>query len=137
MADSSEFSNWFSGDVATFGDRIAGAREAAGMTREDFATRLGVRVKTVAAWENDATEPRGNRLQMMAGMLNVSMRWLLTGEGNDLDAPDAEGAMTLPAKIALADLARMRGQLAQLSREMEQTEGRLRDLLQADLKGAA
>lgn len=137
MAECSETSGWFSGDVATFGDRIAGAREAAGLTREEFATRLGVRVRTVAAWEDDVFEPRGNRLQMMAGMLNVSLRWLLTGEGDDLPPPDAEGAMTLPAKIALADLARMRTQLGQLSREMEQTEDRLRKLLQADMTGAS
>ncbi|NJM82552.1 MAG: helix-turn-helix domain-containing protein [Tabrizicola sp.] len=131
MAESSETKGWFSGEVATFGDRIAGAREAAGLTREEFATRIGVRVKTVSAWEEDLSEPRGNRLQMLAGMLNVSIRWLLTGEGDDLDAPDAPGAMTLPAKIALAELARMRTQLAALTREMEQTEDRLRRLLQA------
>ncbi len=131
MAESSEAAGWFSGEVATFGDRIAGAREAAGLTRDEFATRLGVRAKTVAAWEDDASEPRGNRLQMMAGMLNVSLRWLLTGEGDDLGAPDAPGTLTVPAKIALAELARMRAQLEILGREMRQTEDRLRHMLQA------
>ncbi len=137
MAETSETAGWYSGEVATFGDRISGAREAAGLTREDLANRLGVRPKTVAAWEDDAFEPRGNRLQMIAGMLSVSIRWLLTGEGDDLPAPDASGAMILPAKLALADLARMRTQLTQLTREMQQTEDRLRALLQADAAGAA
>ncbi|MGL4239187.1 helix-turn-helix domain-containing protein [Tabrizicola sp.] len=137
MTENGETNGWYAEGVATFGDRLSGAREAAGLTREEFATRLGVRLKTVAAWENDASEPRGNRLQMLAGMLNVSMRWLLTGVGDDLEPPDAPGAMTLPAKIALADLGRMRAKLAQLSREMEQTEDRLRQLLQNDMKGAA
>jgi HTH-type transcriptional regulator, cell division transcriptional repressor len=137
MTEISETTTWYSDSVATFGDRIAGAREAAGLTQEDLATRLGVRLKTVAAWEDDAFEPRGNRLQMMAGMLNVSLRWLLTGEGEDVAPPDTPGAMTLPAKVALAELGRMRAQLQQLSKEMEQTEDRLRELLQADLKGAA
>jgi transcriptional regulator with XRE-family HTH domain len=131
MAESSETAGWFAGDVATFGDRMAGAREAAGLSREEFATRLGVRLKTVAAWENDEFEPRGNRLQMMAGMLNVSIRWLLTGEGDDLAAPDAPGAMSLPAKVALAEITRLRTQLESVSRQMQQTEDRLRELLQA------
>jgi HTH-type transcriptional regulator, cell division transcriptional repressor len=137
MTETNGTSAWFGADVATFGDRIAGAREAAGLSQEDLATRLGVKLKTIAAWEDDAAEPRGNRLQMMAGMLSVSLRWLLTGEGDDVDAPDAPGALTLPAKIALADLGRMRGQLAQLSRDMEQAEDRLRLLLESETRGAA
>lgn len=137
MAENSDTKGWYSGDVATFGDRLAGAREAAGMTREDLARRLGVRIKTMAAWEQDVSEPRGNRLQMLAGMLNVSMRWLLTGEGDDLAPPHVDGVMILPAKLALADLARIRAQMAQLAREMEQAETRLREILEAESKAAA
>jgi transcriptional regulator with XRE-family HTH domain len=137
MAETSPEANWYAADVATFGDRLAGAREGAGLSQEDLAQRLGVRLSTLRNWEEDLAEPRGNRLQMLAGMLNVSMRWLLTGEGEDLGAPDAEGAMTLPAKVVLADLTRLQTQLAQLSREVQQAEVRLRNLLQADLKGAA
>ena len=34
--------DWFGPDAATFGDRVAGAREAAGMTQAQLARRLGV-----------------------------------------------------------------------------------------------
>lgn len=126
MADSSD---WFSDDVATFGDRLAGAREAAGLTQEQLAKRLGVRVATINAWEEDAKEPRANRLQMMAGMLNVSIRWLLTGEGEGLDAPSSPGTLSDNAQAALRDLGRMRAQMLALSTEMGQLEKRLRHLL--------
>ncbi|MFZ1338625.1 MAG: helix-turn-helix domain-containing protein, partial [Paracoccaceae bacterium] len=48
-----ETGNWYAADVATFGDRLAGAREAAGLAQEDLAQRLGVRLTTVQAWEED------------------------------------------------------------------------------------
>ena len=79
--------DWFGAETATLGDRLAGAREAAGLTQEELATRLGVRHETLAGWEDDVADPRANRLQMVAGMLNVSLMWLLTGEGEGLDGP--------------------------------------------------
>ena len=57
--------NWFSDEAATFGDRLAGAREAAGHTQDTLATQLGVEVTSVDAWENDLREQRANRLQML------------------------------------------------------------------------
>lgn len=43
--------DWFSEEIATFGDRLAGAREALGVSQEDMARRLGVKLKTVVSWE--------------------------------------------------------------------------------------
>lgn len=124
--------DWFSGEVATFGDRLAGAREASGMSAEDLARRLGVRATTLRQWEEDVSEPRANRLQMLAGMLNVSIRWLLTGEGDGLDGPASSGTLTPTAQDALADIARMRAQMLALSQEMGHMEKRLRQLLRAE-----
>lgn len=73
--------NWFGDESATFGDRLAAAREAAALTQGQLAARVGVRLKTLENWEADRSEPRANRLQMLAGVLNVSIVWLLTGEG--------------------------------------------------------
>ena len=81
---------WYGEDVATFGDRLAAAREAAGLKRAEFARRLGVKKITIADWEGDISEPRANRLQMMAGLLNVSVGWLLMGEGDGVEQEPEE-----------------------------------------------
>ncbi|MEL7092798.1 MAG: helix-turn-helix transcriptional regulator, partial [Pseudomonadota bacterium] len=73
--------DWYSPDASTFGDRVAGAREKAGLSQTELAKRLGIRVATLRAWEDDLSEPRANRLSIMAGLLNVSMMWLINGEG--------------------------------------------------------
>ncbi len=81
---------WYGEDVATFGDRLAAAREAAGVKQGELAKRLGIKRGTLANWEGDLSEPRANRLSMMAGLLNVSVGWLLTGDGDGVDMPDEE-----------------------------------------------
>lgn len=124
-----ETSDWYAANVATFGDRLAGAREAAGLTQEQLAKRLGVRLTSIQSWEDDTSEPRANRLQMMAGMLNVSIRWLLTGEGEGVEGPGQPGTLTDDAQTALKDLGRMRAQMLALATEMGQMEKRLRHLL--------
>ena len=77
--------DWFDPETSTFGDRVAGAREAAGMTQKQLAKRLGVKLVTLQNWENDMAEPRANRLSMLAGMVNVSMMWLLDGTGDGVE----------------------------------------------------
>ena len=42
---------------------------------------------TIAAWESDRSEPRANRLTMLAGVLGVSPAWLLHGVGS---APETD-----------------------------------------------
>ncbi len=125
MPETSE-NDWFSEETATFGDRLAGAREGAGLSQKDLASRVGVRTLTVIAWENDAKEPRANRLQMLAGILGVSLSWLLTGKG---DGPDGPGDMSeLPAdlNILLADLRELRAQMSRSADKMAQIEKRVR-----------
>ena len=79
--------DWYGPEAATFGDRVAAAREQTGMTQAMLAKRLGVRLATLRGWEEDLSEPRANRLSMLAGLLNVSMMWLINGEGEGVDAP--------------------------------------------------
>ena len=125
-----ESSNWYAADVATFGDRLIGARDAAGLTQEELAQRLGVRLTTVQAWEDDMAEPRGNRLQMLAGMLNVSLTWLLTAEGDGLDAPDAAPIqLGAEAEAALAELQRLRAGAIALADKLAQVERQMRQAM--------
>lgn len=71
-------------DLDTLGGRISRARDAMNLTTSQLARRLGVKSETVAAWESDRSEPRANRLTMLAGVMGVSPTWLLNGIG---DAP--------------------------------------------------
>jgi len=122
-------SDWYSDSTATFGDRISGAREAAGLTQAEFSRRLGVKLKTVQGWEDDLLDPRANKLQMLAGMLNVSIRWLLTGEGDGLDGPPGTATMPPEAGPLLAELARMRAQTLALAKDMGHLEKKLRAIM--------
>ncbi|WP_149142701.1 helix-turn-helix domain-containing protein [Gemmobacter caeruleus] len=116
---------WFSAATATFGDRLAGAREAADWSQEALARRLGVRLSTLQAWENDSAEPRANRLQMLAGMLNVSLVWLLTGEGEGPEGPPPEDGRAAESRRLGAGMARLRQQALAMSRELGQMEQRM------------
>lgn len=120
---------WYSEEAATFGDRLAGAREAAGMTQEQLARRLGVKHKTVLGWEDDLREPRANKLQMMAGMLNVSIMWLLTGRGEGLEGPVEAEALDPSAEKLLADLRNARSDARALADRIGVLEKRLRKML--------
>jgi len=72
----------FDETVSTFGDRLAAARSASGMSVENLASKLGVEVSTLENWESNKDEPRANRIQTISGLLNVSVIWLITGESN-------------------------------------------------------
>jgi transcriptional regulator with XRE-family HTH domain len=126
MAETSTETRWYAADVATFGDRLAGAREAAGLSQEGLAQRLGVRLTTLQNWEDDLAEPRGNRLQMLAGMLNVSLAWLLTAEGDGLAEPVDTRPLTPAAEAALAELQRLRAEAIALADNLGQVERQMR-----------
>ncbi len=107
----SDTSAYFGQDSATFGDRMAAAREAADMTQAQLARRLGVKKSTIASWEEDLAEPRANRLQMLAGMLNVSIMWLITGEGPGTDMASEDDDLGRDMTTLLAELRELRTQL--------------------------
>lgn len=118
--------HWFSDETATFGDRLAAAREAAGLAQRELAERLGVRARTITAWEYDQTEPRANRMQMLAGMLNVSLMWLLTGEGEGVSPPDTRGDAPRKSMALLAELQEVRSGIGSLNERLGRIEARLR-----------
>ena len=122
-------SNWYSNDSATFGDRIAAARDACQMSQKELAKRLGIALKTLEGWENDLAEPRANKLQTLSGLLNVSIPWLLTGEGEGLDAADPDAG----AEVAelLRELRVLRTQVTRTAEQMGVLEKRLKTALQA------
>lgn len=126
MADDHD---WFGEDTATFGDRLAAAREAAGLTQDACAEKLGVKKSVIAGWEDDLKEPRANRLQMLAGLLSVSITWLLTGEGEGPDAPDLNEPVSDDLLDLLAEMRALRGQIAICGEKLARLEKRLRGAL--------
>ena len=124
--------DWYSPEVATFGDRVAAARDAAGMTQKQLAKRLGVRAGTLRSWEDDLSEPRANRLSMMAGLLNVSMMWLINGEGEGLSAPVEESQpMTDEFRSMVMELRNLRSAMLSQAEKVARLEKRLRSTLEA------
>ncbi|SDD13701.1 helix-turn-helix domain-containing protein [Ruegeria marina] len=116
--------DYYGPDAATFGDRMAAAREAADMTQAQLARRLGVKKSTIASWEEDLAEPRANRLQMLAGMLNVSIMWLITGEGQGMDMAGEEDDFN-------RDMAALLGELRELRTQLQGASGRVAKLEKA------
>lgn len=120
----------YSEDAATFGDRLALARESQSLTQEQLAKRLGLRVQTIQNWEFDRSEPRANKLQMLAGFLNISMVWLLTGEGDGGPIVRGEGAKTLPAELSalLGEIRDIRVANVKANDRLAKLEKRLREM---------
>lgn len=121
--------DWFSPEAATFGDRLAAAREQAGMSQAQLARRLGVKASTLRSWEEDLSEPRANRLSMLAGILNVSIMWLMNGEGEGLEAPLDEASVSSDVAGMLQELRELRLVIAQSGETLGRLEKRLRLVL--------
>lgn len=121
-------------DVSTFGDRLARAREFAGMSQAQLARRLGVKTATIRNWESDRSEPRANRLQMLSGLVNVSIIWLMTGEGGGGPIiQDPEGSPEVAGlRDVLDQLRDLRIAQDRLADRAGLIEKRLRELLAAN-----
>lgn len=128
-----EQTDWYAPEAATFGDRVAGAREATGMTQAQLARRLGVKKATLNGWEDDLSEPRANRLSMMAGILNVSIMWLLTGEGDGTSGPADEVVAAPDFGEVLAELREIRADMRTNIERTARLEKKLRLLVQQKL----
>ena len=111
--------------------RSAAAREGAGLSQKDLAKRLGVKLKTVVGWENDISEPRANRLQMLAGLLNVSLMWLLNGEGEGVDPPGGEPVLARDARAILLEMRDLRGDIDAAADRLARLEKQMRRYLES------
>ncbi len=112
----------------TLGGRIAFARARAGLSTAQLARRLGVKTRTLANWEREATVPRTNRLVMLAQFLNVTPAWLLEGEADYAPQAARPGIAEIKERLQQA-----RGTIEGLSNLV----GDLEQLLEAALEDAA
>ena len=127
MTETATAIDWFGPDTATFGDRLAGARDEAGLSQEALAAKLGIKLSTLKDWEDDLSEPRANKLQMLSGVLNVSIPWLLTGEGAGPDAPGTAAQDPVDRAAILADIAKIRSELGATLEHLAMLELKLRN----------
>lgn len=125
-------SDWYSNEAATFGDRLAAAREALGLDQASLASKLGVKLSTVERWEEDQSEPRANKLNMLAGVLNVSMRWLLTGEGEvGFGGPVEEDVLPADIQSLMTEIRVIQAGLNRAATRLGKVEKRLKKALVA------
>lgn len=120
-----EQDEYFSETVATFGDRLEAARQAKGLTVESLAEKLGVDARTVEAWENDADAPRANRVQMLAGLLNVSIVWLISGESNGSTNVAETYERPTGVNDALGEISQLKETLSGALTKLDALENRL------------
>ena len=58
------------------GDRMAKARESAGLSQHLMSMLFAVTPRTVSNWENDAAPPSAATLFMWAHVCDVPLEWL-------------------------------------------------------------
>ena len=111
------------GDRAdTLGGRIVTAREAQNLTTSQLARRMGVASTTMRDWEAGRSEPRSNKLLTLAGVLNVSPSWLLTGLG---ERP-ADTLSETELEHMRHSIQRIRDQASLIVTELDELEERLK-----------
>lgn len=67
-----------------FSERLKRLRTARGMNKTQLAARVGVTNVTVHWWENEASQPRLDKIERLARALGVTATYLVTGR----DAPE-------------------------------------------------
>lgn len=115
-----------------FGTRVTQARQSAGFTVKQLATRMSVKPSTIENWEAGRSEPRANKLVMLAGVLGIPVLWLLDGEMPDgvnfdvnrsetsVPARKLERAIALQSELA-ALLQEIAADVSRLQRDIDRT----------------
>ena len=121
--------DWYGPETATFGDRLSAAIEKSGMTQKLVAKRLGIKLVTLKSWEQDISEPRANRLSMLAGLLGVSVMWLLHGEGDGVEHSDKETQVPSEINDILFEIRAVQTGLLSSADKLAKLEKQLRSRL--------
>jgi len=122
--------------TATLGGKIQDARENLGLSLAQASRRIGISSETLANWEHDRSEPRANKLIILAGVLNVSPGWLLTlGDSSfsDLAVTDMSETAALAQKIER--LISLQAQTIELLYDLQSETRRVQGLIDDDADG--
>ena len=63
-----------------FGERLAAAREQAGISQKELADKLGISQRAICWWEREPVALRPDQLTTLADILNVSTDYLVGRE---------------------------------------------------------
>lgn len=123
--------------TATPGSRIKLTRTQLGLSLQQLADRVGVTRKSLENWENDRSEPRGVKVMKLAGVLQVPMIWLLTGDNPPAQDPNPATLETARIVQKLNRAVAMQRDLAALLIEVSADVTRLQRELDEERKLAA
>lgn len=87
----------------TTGDRLAKAREAAGVSRDEMAALLGVHINTVGNYERDHTRPTLAVLRVWSSRCEVPFEWLAFSVLPPDDQQEPQSRWTRRAPYAVDD----------------------------------
>jgi len=85
-----------------------------------------VRTATLEGWENDVSEPRANKLTMLSGILNVSLPWLLTGQGEGIEHPDDKTTLSPEVGQMLMEIRDLKASMITSAEQLGRLEKKLR-----------
>ncbi len=66
--------------MTTFGRRLKEARTHRQLTQNEVANKLGIDFTTISKYENNKSQPDNDILRELAGIYEVSLDWLISGE---------------------------------------------------------
>lgn len=111
----------------TLATRLKDAREESGLSVGEAAERMAVRPATLKSWESGKTVPRGSKLHLLAGILSVSVAWLLDGDENVAPVTERWSRLErLEQKVERMNL--LQRELVELSAEITQELAQIREL---------
>jgi len=73
--------------MSKLGERLKRAREEKGISRKKLAQELHIDPKNIYEWEKGKVLPSSKYLAKLSKILNISLDWLLTGEGEMNKSP--------------------------------------------------
>ena len=74
----------------TFGEKLQGLRQKAGMSQDALAEKLNVSRQAVSRWERDETMPETDKVVALADLFDVTTDYLLRQQVEDKTEEKAE-----------------------------------------------
>lgn len=109
--------------LVDIGRRMAEARANAGLSQGDLGAQLGVLEATVAGWEDGTLAARSNMLTRAAGVLGVSLSWLVMSHGVG-PTPDEPSQLEDLRQTVLE----VQAQITTLSRDLQRVAAELAEM---------